>query len=250
MSNFEKGVILHFDKLAPLYDLKSSDRKNYNTAVDREIVKIFSSSKNLRVLDVGCGTGSRSERLKKKIIGSKFFCLDVSSKMVAIAKGKNLDYVTWGKMTRLPFKDDYFDALLCLFNTFGYLSSQKAREKALSEFWRVLKKNGLLFIDLMNFWHLGEGMEFKRSIFSACADLFYSFLNPTLSVGDKLFKLKAGDEEFEGFVHGFSQWEMKSLLKSAGFSIDKFLIIGYNSGEIKKHFWQGQLFYVCKKIAK
>ncbi|OGD93605.1 hypothetical protein A2697_03410 [Candidatus Curtissbacteria bacterium RIFCSPHIGHO2_01_FULL_41_44] len=237
-----------FDRLAPFYDRKTANRKKYNTAIDNQIIKYLLKQDKPKVLDVGCGTGSRAQKLKGKIKGSRFFGVDASTKMVEIAKTKKLDSVLKTNMVKLPFEDSYFDDIICLFNSFGYLSDYQDRKKTLSEFYRVLSKGGLLFIDVMNAWHLGEEKEFKRSLLTVFWEWLFAVINPRLSAGDKIFSIDVGAFQISGFVHGFTDHEMRDLLKGAGFSIHKFLIIGYNSGEIKKKPRQGQFFYVAKKI--
>lgn len=245
-----KNVTLLFNAIASDYDNKSLNRKKYNTAVDKLIIKYLRRQIKPLVLDAGCGTGSRTENLKSKISGSKFYCADSSLEMIKIAKKKKLDFVTQAEMEKLPFKTDYFDDVLCIFNSFGYLSSYKKRLATLKEFSRVLKPSGLLFIDVMNAWHLGEGREFKRSIRALIWDWLASLIHPALTVGDKLYTLEIGNRRVRSFVHGFTNKEMRNLMIKAGFRIDKFMVIGYNSGEPKSQFWQGQYFYVCKKTSK
>ena len=245
--NLSKLAIQCFDHLAPFYDQKTANRKKYNIAIDNQIIKYLSKQDEPKILDVGCGTGSRAQKLKEKIKGSQFFCVDASTKMIEIAKTKKLDIVLKANMVKLPFGDSYFNDILCLFNTFGYLPNYENRKRALSEFYRVLSKDGLLFVDVMNVWRFGEGREFKRSFRSVLWGWFASVIHPALNVNDKLYTLEIDNQQVKGFVHGFTSREMRNLMSEAGFKIDKFMVIGYNSGEVKKWFWQGQFFYVCKK---
>src|SRR3989344_7042249 len=202
-SDLPKIVTFHFNTLASDYDRKSLSRKKYNTAVDKLIIKYLMRQKKPLVLDAGCGTGSRAENLKSKIGGSKFYCVDSSLEMIKIAKKKKLDLVAKADMEKLPFQANYFDDILCLFNSFGYLSSYEKRHKTLEEFSRVLKHSGLLFIDVMNAWHLGEGRKYKRSFIRALRDNFVVPAALGVTVGDRVFTLVQDNKINPGFVHGF-----------------------------------------------
>ncbi|KKP93303.1 MAG: Methyltransferase type 11 [Parcubacteria group bacterium GW2011_GWA1_36_12] len=247
-SDLAKIVTFHFDALASDYDRKSLNRKKYNTAVDKLIIKYLMRQKKPLVLDVGCGTGSRAENLKSKIGGSKFYCVDSSLEMIKIAKKKKLDYVAKADMEKLPFQADYFDDILCLFNSFGYLNTYEKRLRTLYKFNKALKSEGLLIIDVMNSWHLGEGREYKRSLMRAFWD---NFVTPNVlgfAVGDRYFELMIGNKVIPGFVHGFSVGEITGLLKNSGFEIIQSYIIGYDTGQIKKETRDGQLLFICRKI--
>ena len=56
-----------------------------------------------------------------------------------------------------------------------------------------------------------------------------------------------GDGKIKGFVHGFSMREVRRLFYKSGLNIIESFIIGYDSGFMKKHKWQGQYFIVAKK---
>ena len=114
--------------------------------------------------------------------------------------------------------------------------------------YRILKPNGYLFIDAMNVWHMGEGLEFKRSRSLAVYEYLRSIINPNIEVGDKLFQTEKDGKPIKGFFHGFTDREMRNLLENSGFDIEKRYIIGYNSGEIKNKKTEGQFFYICRKI--
>ena len=77
------------------------------------------------ILDIGCGTNI-ANKFFKNTIG-----LDSSFKM--LKKGINV----CGEAEKLPFKNNSFDAILCL-TAFHNFKSQK---KAMSEMKRVLKKD-------------------------------------------------------------------------------------------------------------
>lgn len=97
---------------------------------------------NSRVLDVGCGNGKymnyRNDIQMKGI--------DISQELVLICKRKGFDVIK-GSMTSLPFIDNSFDGILCV-ASYHHLETDEDRKKTLNEFYRVLKKDALCFIEV------------------------------------------------------------------------------------------------------
>jgi len=70
-------------KLIPYYD------QMINALIDSIQ---FDPSDNIRIIDLGCGTGTIAKRLAEKFPNSKIVCLDIASKMIEIAKYKLRDH--------------------------------------------------------------------------------------------------------------------------------------------------------------
>jgi SAM-dependent methyltransferase len=98
------------------------------------------SSKQLRLLDVGCGTGSavrEAAEVVERAVG-----VDLSSKMLAqareLARGlSNVEFVQ-GDSENLPFRDGEFTAVLCTTSLHHY----PRPESAAREMARVLAPDG------------------------------------------------------------------------------------------------------------
>lgn len=103
------------------------------------------------LLDIGCGPGAFSKILARH--GFKVRAVDFSPEVIRAAKKKSknldIDYQV-ANIYDLPFKDNYFDKIICL----GVLQTTEDPQKALSEAKRVLKKNGLLAIHTLNSFSL------------------------------------------------------------------------------------------------
>jgi len=107
-------------------------------------LRLFPKCKTL--LDIGCGDGKISKEIEKAT-EAKIYGVDISS--VAVAKARKLGVlarkIDIGK-ARLPFKNDFFDAVWCgeviehVYDTDGLLD----------EIRRVLKKDGILVITAPN----------------------------------------------------------------------------------------------------
>jgi len=100
----------------------------------------YSHDKNIKILDAGCGTGLVGELLYKT--GYKnIHGADFSSDMLNLVPNNlysSLELLDLNK--KLKFEDESFDAVICVGTfTFGHVKAN-----ALSEFLRILKKNGLI----------------------------------------------------------------------------------------------------------
>lgn len=98
-----------------------------------------------RILDLGCGTGYGTKILSGK--SNEIYGIDVSQKAIDYAKKvyPGPQY-TCCSAEKLPFEDNYFDAI----TAFEVIEHVQNPEKALDEVYRVLKKEGNLFISTPN----------------------------------------------------------------------------------------------------
>jgi len=126
--------------------LKISREANYNTK-DTFWMKILreKSKKSKKILDVGCGDGTRLKFLNQ---GSKLFGLDLSR--IAIKSGqkkyKNLNLVH-ANAENIPFPNNHFDLVFSAY-TYEHLTSP---EKVIDEMARVTQKNGQIIIVAPNY---------------------------------------------------------------------------------------------------
>ena len=117
----------------------------------KELLSQINISKQMKVLDIGCGRGDISLYLAKKAQGVTG--IDYSRHAIKIAKNakkkfpRNIQKKTKFYMMnakRMAFQDNYFDAVFCI-DVFEHLYP-KELEAVLQEIKRVLKPNGLLFV--------------------------------------------------------------------------------------------------------
>jgi len=109
------------------------------------------------ILDLCCGTGRHSIILRKR--GWNTIGLDLSKNLLTIAKREmkkeRLEFpLVRADMRHFPFKKHVFDAVICMFTSFGYLPSENEDIKSFKEVQRTLRKDGKFLLDLANREHL------------------------------------------------------------------------------------------------
>jgi len=100
------------------------------------------------VLEVACGTGIVTRRLRQRLDpGVRLVATDISDPMLQYARGKVPGTIEWQKAdaAALPFKDGSFGALVCAFGVM-FVPDKKA---AFREARRVLSEGAVL---LLNVW--------------------------------------------------------------------------------------------------
>ncbi|MBI2635439.1 MAG: class I SAM-dependent methyltransferase [Parcubacteria group bacterium] len=131
----------------PYYQLE------FNTSL--HFLKKYLPKKGL-ILDAGGGPGRYSIALAK--LGYDVVLLDLTPELLQLARKKfkqekvekRIKGIVEGSIDDLPeFKNNSFDAVICLGGTLSHILAQKAREKAISELARVAKKNAPIFISVI-----------------------------------------------------------------------------------------------------
>lgn len=163
--NYKEKSKKSFDKQAPEYD--SNIQGQHARNLYKSSIEILSKEHICTLLDVGCGTGELLKEISNLGIAQQLSGIDISSKMIDIAKEKLKETATLllGDSEELPFNDQSFDAVVCNDSFHHYPTPSKV----IKEFARVLKKDGILIIgdcwqpigarQVMNFYmkHSDEG---------------------------------------------------------------------------------------------
>ena len=124
--------------------------------ITKEEVSIFTQilkfDKNAIILDLACGQGRHTLELAKRGY-TNLYGLDRSrylikrAKRIADRERLSVNFKE-GDARKLPYPTDTFDFVLILGNSFGYFENLEDDTKILKEVFRVLKPNGLFFIDV------------------------------------------------------------------------------------------------------
>ena len=142
--DYERLSREHFDRQAPEYDQRDTWYYSREGKIScRDVARRLNNTRYSRLLDVGCGTGYLFELLKVPE-GAELIGLDLSPRMIAMAKVKNIPGAAFieGTANHLPFADDSFDVVVCSqsFHHYPY------QTEALAEARRVLKPGGLYIL--------------------------------------------------------------------------------------------------------
>ena len=122
-----------------------------NTNLVRLEKWFLNGKKNDKVLDYGFGYGENSIFLNSK--GYSIFGAEISKNVISYLKKKlkrkNIKNIKLlhinTKMKKLPFKDNFFDSIICL-GVIQYLGNKKKTMNLMKEFQRCLKPNGKFII--------------------------------------------------------------------------------------------------------
>lgn len=107
--------------------------------------------KNQEILDLACGYGRFTIPLAKQ--GYTIQGIDISPNLIAKAKktakreGLTLKFQI-GDMRKLPYKENSFDSIICMWSAFTELLNDKDQIKSLKEMLRVLKKGGFALLEM------------------------------------------------------------------------------------------------------
>jgi SAM-dependent methyltransferase len=142
-----------FDSFAEQYDRWFTTRMGrYVLHYEKELVlNLAAPQPGDKVLDIGVGTGIFAVELMKH--GAEVTGLDVSEKMLEIARSKGVTNVAVGDAVALEFPNESFDLVISI----TALEFIKDCDKAISEMVRVCRKGGRVVVGT-----LGSGSLWAR----------------------------------------------------------------------------------------
>jgi glycine/sarcosine N-methyltransferase len=173
-NQFDSKVALNWDELIN-WDKRFKSERNF-------ISKILKKNFCNTVLDVATGSGFDSVLLYRH--GFNVTSIDNSIDMLAAAKKNfkiykiksNIKLMDWKNLNKINKK---FDAIVCLGNSLACELNEKLRFKAIHNFSRVLKKNGIAIIDHRNYEKYKKKINKKKN--------FY-YLNSKVKISSKIIK--------------------------------------------------------------
>jgi ubiquinone/menaquinone biosynthesis C-methylase UbiE len=182
------------------------------------------------VLDLACGSGRHMISLVTA--GFEVVGLDVSFRLLRIAKQRGAGILVRGDIRYLPFKQDVFKAVVSMDTSFGYLPSEIDDAHSLVEIRRVLKREGELLIDVFNRERL-ISKYLGKSVPSRCLE-YPSFsldqkrsvsedgvwLSDVWTIKDRLYRHVS---VFQHKVRLYKRKQLELLLSDVGFSIKSIL---------------------------
>jgi len=110
---------------------------------------------NIKILDVGCGTGRMLPEIFSVKKNIKYYGIDTSKEMIRYLKRKarKLDVeknveIKIGDAENIPFKDKSFDIVFS-YHLLWHLP-KKEQEKIIKEMLRICKNKGIIIFDMLN----------------------------------------------------------------------------------------------------
>jgi ubiquinone/menaquinone biosynthesis C-methylase UbiE len=138
----EKYVITYQDLLTP-------ERTQKEIGFIKQALRL---PKSAQILDLACGWGRHAVPLAKQ--GYQVTGIDFSPYLIGRARkyakeeGVRVQFLR-KDMRKLAFRHG-FDAVICMFGSFGYFASDADHEQVIKGVNRALKRNGQFLIDLYN----------------------------------------------------------------------------------------------------
>ncbi len=128
-------------------------RKNKKIYISLSDILDSYLTKNMTVLEIGCGTGQLSFLVGEKV--KKLIATDFSDKMIEICKKKNTKDILFQVEdgTALSFKENSFEAVLIA----NVLHIVPNSDKLIEEIKRVIKDNGIIFTSI----YVNDSQEFN-----------------------------------------------------------------------------------------
>jgi ubiquinone/menaquinone biosynthesis C-methylase UbiE len=147
-----ESAVERFDKRAATYDQGAVARWHAKVVERSADVALAAMPVPLRILDIGCGTGSLLRELVIRVpYGESYVGVDPAPNMVAVARRNSDPRITFvlAAAESLPFDDASFD-LVVSSTSFDHWSDQAAGVRELA---RVVQDNGrVVLIDLAARW--------------------------------------------------------------------------------------------------
>lgn len=238
------GPVEAYDRLAPYFDKIADRRRTYLRAIEKLVVdRVQAGSQSL--LDVGAGDGSRATRMVREAGLSKVVLLEPSAGM---RKKAVQTMEIWPiRAEDLVFNEAVnsqrkFDVITCLWNVLGHIRSLEDRQKILRTLGASLERGGFIFLDVTHRYNV-RSYGWPKTM----ARFLFDKLWPGKCNGDVTVTWEFDGNRYSTFGHVFTDIEVRQLARWAGLKIEAMIVVDYETGEQRRHSWQGNLLYVLRR---
>lgn len=189
------------------FEQAAREWRQYRPAPSSELAFFLPlTPKGAVVLDAGCAHGRNHAKLLEK--ASLLYGVDLSPRLIEFAKQNALEKKFSDKtcfsvasITSLPLEKESVECVYCI-AVLHHLKTPVQRKKALTEFFRVLRKGGRVFVAVWNRWQPRFAKLGRRK----------NALVP--------WKTKQG-KIVQRFYHFFEKKELEKLARESGFAVEK-----------------------------
>ena len=173
-----QSVISFYDDLAPQYDAMTGFGQRF--AKEEPVLKQFISQFGIKTaLDAGSGSGFYSLLLSR--IGVEVTAVDISSKMLDLLRKHSAELGLAVKTVESDFADlasvidSPFDAVFCVGNSLPHITSKEELHQAAESFHRIIRSDGILCIQILNYDRIVKLKERIQSIKEVAGKTFIRF---------------------------------------------------------------------------
>lgn len=179
-----------------------------------------------KILDLGCGNGRFYGSLQEKKKTVDYTGVDFCPEFLEIARKKypNQEFLEQD-ITRLnvPRK---FDRIISV-AAFHHIPSRKLRKQTLKLMFDHLEDDGMLLLSVWNLW--------QKRYWEAHLRAFFRFIGSFFRRDPRDLFIPFGRKKVQRYYHAFVPFELKQLLKQAGFRVEV--------SQVSRH----NYLFVCKK---
>ena len=235
---------MNYNLIAPFYSDLAMSKNEYLDGVDAFLVTSLSGREVTTYLDIGCGDGVRTIRLHEKLSCPSTDGVDLSTGMIDKARANlhgpsDISFYQINTIKDIPGEPR--DLVTMLWNVLGHIP-EDSRIQFLKDIRKKVKKNGLFFLDVNNYYYYRYGP--LRVIYRVIKDKIFPPQN--FKSGDLRFRMKIGSQDIECTGHIFRPFEIINLLKKSGFVIEKLKYLDYHNGTSGTQIYSGQISILCR----
>jgi len=222
----------YYDSIADSYGAQSKERLKYLNAIDDLIVEKLKSNSNINYLDIGSGDGRRALKISNSLDVFTTTLLDDSEGMLKLLDDKNVMYE---QLSIFDFEtNEKFDLITCLWNVIGHFPSKDYRLSFFNKIDKLLSERGILIFDVNNRYNISYyGIE----------NVMRNLMNDQFNSNENgWFPLKSESAETKVYIH--NPFDIKEYLNNTPLKLIDTIYVNYETGEIEKTFFEGQLLYI------
>ncbi|WP_417372074.1 methyltransferase domain-containing protein [Gelidibacter japonicus] len=225
----------YYDSIAISYNTQSKERLPYLNAIDDLVVEKMKNHSNLNYLDIGSGDGRRAIKITNKLNISKLSLLEDSEGMLKLLNDKK---VILHNVSFFEFSsNDSYDLITCLWNVLGHFPSKNHRFEFFHKIENLLSEKGVLIFDVNNRYNISYyGFE----------NVMNNLVNDRSNNEDTgWFSLRNENVATKVYIH--NPFDINEYLKDTSLQLIDTLFVNYETGNLEKTFFEGQLFYIIGK---